>query len=173
MGVLRPVVIRLAADPVPGVCEGLKQGLQGMRVGGKRTVRVPAALGFGAAPAVAPYGEPQVVPPVPACVPASTPCLAEHPNCLGARADVLPGGSTVQYEIELLRLSRTGPDALVSGISQASSTPAGTVSAAEVLRACVAELAHCPPAPPAPQCGSGFVNERVSGCADIAVAEFL
>ncbi|KAI7841475.1 hypothetical protein COHA_004869 [Chlorella ohadii] len=31
---------------------------------------------------------------------------------------VVPGGSTVQYEVELLRLSRRGPDALMSGVSQ-------------------------------------------------------
>jgi hypothetical protein len=31
---------------------------------------------------------------------------------------VVPGGSTVQYEVELLRLSRRGPDALMSGIAQ-------------------------------------------------------
>ena len=44
---MRPVVIRLGGDPMPGLVKGLKQGLEGMRVGGRRTITVPAYLGFG------------------------------------------------------------------------------------------------------------------------------
>jgi FKBP-type peptidyl-prolyl cis-trans isomerase len=40
-GVLRPAMIKLGGDPVPGVCKGLKAGLTGMRVGGKRSFVVP------------------------------------------------------------------------------------------------------------------------------------
>lgn len=58
-----------------------------MRVGGRRTVLVPPQLGFGTAPALAPFA-------------------------------ALPGGSTLRYELELVRLSRSGPDALVHGVSQ-------------------------------------------------------
>lgn len=43
-GVLRPIVIRLGTDPVPGLCRGLRQGLQGMRIGGERSFLVPAGL---------------------------------------------------------------------------------------------------------------------------------
>ena len=43
----RPTIVRLGGDPVPGLVRGLKAGLQGMRVGGRRTISVPAELGFG------------------------------------------------------------------------------------------------------------------------------
>lgn len=33
-------------------------------------------------------------------------------------AGIVPGGSTLRYEVELLRLSRQGPDALMTGIAQ-------------------------------------------------------
>jgi len=46
LGVLRPVIIRLGGDPVPGICAGLRQGLLGMTVGGRRTFSVPPELGF-------------------------------------------------------------------------------------------------------------------------------
>jgi hypothetical protein len=52
--VLRPAVLRVGGDPVPGVCAGLQRALLGMRAGGKRTVRFGPELGFGAAPAMAP-----------------------------------------------------------------------------------------------------------------------
>ncbi|GLI65258.1 hypothetical protein VaNZ11_008747 [Volvox africanus] len=55
-GVLRPAAIALGSGPVPGVCEGLQQALAGMTVGGRRTVRVPPALGFGSQTVLAPYG---------------------------------------------------------------------------------------------------------------------
>ncbi|KAL4421381.1 hypothetical protein ABPG75_010672 [Micractinium tetrahymenae] len=86
-GKLRPVLITLGGGPVPGICTGLQQGIEGMRVGGRRTFSVPPALGFGAATALGPYG-------------------------------IVPGGSEVRYEVQLLRLSRRGPDALMAGISQ-------------------------------------------------------
>lgn len=35
-----------------------------------------------------------------------------------APAGIVPGGSEVRYEVQLLRLSRRGPDALMAGISQ-------------------------------------------------------
>lgn len=40
----RPVIIRLSGDPVPGICVGLRKGLEGMRVGGKRTFVVPPGV---------------------------------------------------------------------------------------------------------------------------------
>lgn len=81
-GVFRPVVVRLSGYPQPGICLGLQQAVEGMRIGGKRTVKVPAQLGFGEQTVLAPYA-------------------------------VVPGGSTLQYEIELLRVSSVGPDLLV------------------------------------------------------------
>ena len=30
-------MIKLSNDPVPGICKGLKQGIEGMRVGSVRT----------------------------------------------------------------------------------------------------------------------------------------
>lgn len=56
-GKLRPALITLGGPPVPGVCAGLQQGIEGMRVGGRRTFTVPPALGFGAATVLGPYGE--------------------------------------------------------------------------------------------------------------------
>ena len=35
------MVIRVGGDPVPGVCEGLTQGVIGMTVGSKRRIVVP------------------------------------------------------------------------------------------------------------------------------------
>lgn len=81
-GVFRPVVVRLSSYPQPGICLGLQQALEGMRIGGRRTVKVPAALGFGDREVLAPYA-------------------------------VVPGGSTVTYDIQLLRVSSVGPDLLV------------------------------------------------------------
>lgn len=86
-GKLRPVLVTLGGPPVPGICAGLQQGIEGMRVGGRRTFAVPPALGFGAAAVLGPYG-------------------------------VVPGGSELRYKVRLLRLSRRGPDALMSGVSQ-------------------------------------------------------
>ncbi|GIM03974.1 hypothetical protein Vretimale_8615 [Volvox reticuliferus] len=54
-GVLRPAAIALGGGPVPGICEGLQQALTGMSIGGRRTVRVPPALGFGSQTVLAPY----------------------------------------------------------------------------------------------------------------------
>ncbi|KAG2488738.1 hypothetical protein HYH03_012737 [Edaphochlamys debaryana] len=86
-GVFRPVAVALGSGPVPGICVGLQQALEGMAVGGRRRVRVPASLGFGPQPVLAPYA-------------------------------VVPGGSAVEYEVELLRLSARGPDALTQGIAK-------------------------------------------------------
>lgn len=62
-----------------------------------------------------------VVPCMGTRLPASR-ALTCRPTCKYATssppAGVVPGGATVQYEIELLRLSRRGPDALMSGIAQ-------------------------------------------------------
>mmetsp|Transcript_8064 Transcript_8064/g.20372 ORF Transcript_8064/g.20372 Transcript_8064/m.20372 type:complete len:137 (+) Transcript_8064:54-464(+) len=82
----RPVIIKLSGDPVPGLCKGLKQGIEGMRVGGKRTITVPPELGFGGSSVRSPY-------------------------------TTVPGSSTLTYEVTLLRLSDTGPDALYKDIA--------------------------------------------------------
>jgi FKBP-type peptidyl-prolyl cis-trans isomerase len=81
-GVFRPVVIRLSGYPQPGICVGLQEALVGMKIGGRRTVKVPSTLGFGDQVALAPYG-------------------------------IVPSGSTVTYDIELLRVSSVGPDLLM------------------------------------------------------------
>lgn len=93
-GVNRPSIVRLGGGPVPGICEGLKQGLLGTRVGSVRTFEVPAELGFGSQSVAGPYA-------------------------------VVPGGSTLLYEVEVLRLSRDGPDALVRGIAKCGQGGAG------------------------------------------------
>lgn len=54
-GVFRPAAFRLSGAPTPGICLGLQQAVEGMRIGGTRTVLVPAALGFGREPALAPF----------------------------------------------------------------------------------------------------------------------
>ena len=83
----RPVIVRVAGtDPVPGIPKGLKQGVQGMKVGGTRVLSVPPELGFGPSAVRSPY------------------------------ADV-PGGSTLTYEVTVLRLSDTGPDALFKNVA--------------------------------------------------------
>lgn len=86
-GVLRPAAFALGGGPIPGICEGLQQALDGMRIGGKRTVRVPPELGFGQRPVLAPFA-------------------------------LVPPGSALLYEVELLRLSARGPDELTKGISK-------------------------------------------------------
>ncbi len=50
-----PRVIALSDEPQPGVCAGLRAALQGMRVGGERTVSFGPDLGFGQRSARAPY----------------------------------------------------------------------------------------------------------------------
>ena len=164
MGALRPVIIRLGGEPVPGICEGLNRGIAGMRVGGRRTFAVPPALGFGSGMVLGPYGElsPQSFQFLAGqCLHDATWCVAlaafstarqmqataaDLPTCLPLPcacpplAGVVPGGSEVRYEVELLRLSRQGPDALMSGVSQ---------------------------------CGGGVASERTSGCAAITPAEFV
>jgi FKBP-type peptidyl-prolyl cis-trans isomerase len=59
-----------------------------MKINGKTSVIIPPELGFGNATAV-----------------------------LAPYAVVAPG-STLEYEIELIRLSRRGPDALLTGVVQ-------------------------------------------------------
>jgi FKBP-type peptidyl-prolyl cis-trans isomerase 2 len=85
-GILRPVTFLLGGSPLPGIVQGLSQGVQGMRVGGRRRLSVAPAQGFGAQAVLAPYA-------------------------------VVPPGSTLHYEVELLRLSRQGPDALMGGVA--------------------------------------------------------
>ena len=91
---LVPRILLLRPDPVPGVPAGLKQGVLGMRVGGKRKFAVPPELGFGNQPVLAPFGD-------------------------------VPASSTLIYEVELLRLSSTGPDELMKGVSQCGLGGAG------------------------------------------------
>jgi hypothetical protein len=71
---------------VPGICKGLKKGIEGMRVGGVRTISVPPELGFGSTAVRSPY-------------------------------TVVPAGSMLTYQITVLRLSDTGPDALYKDVA--------------------------------------------------------
>lgn len=83
----RPVIVKVnGAEPVPGICKGLKRGIEGMRVGGTRTISVPPELGFGGSMVRSPYA-------------------------------TVPGGSTLTYEVTVLRLSDTGPDALFKDVA--------------------------------------------------------
>ena len=70
-GVFRPVVVRLSSYPQPGICLGLQQALVGMKIGGKRSVKVPAQLGFGNSTVLAPY----------AVVPGEAICNSLHGCC--------------------------------------------------------------------------------------------
>lgn len=78
---MRPLAFQLSGYPQPGICEGLQQALVGMKIGGKRSVLIPAALGFGNAPVLAPYA-------------------------------AVPAGSKLRYDVELIRVSARGPDAM-------------------------------------------------------------
>ena len=52
----RPVVLNLSSEyPTPGVPEGLRAGVRGMRVGGTREFDVPPELGFGDVAVRSPY----------------------------------------------------------------------------------------------------------------------
>lgn len=140
MGVLRPAIIRLGGDPVPGVCKGLRLGLEGMRVGGKRSFVVPAGVcGVPFARATDGAAAAQREDTTAAChssgrvlsrsvsvqgPPAHRPqltarrLLACPPAELGFRRTVLapyavvPEGAALVYEVELIRLSARGPDEL-------------------------------------------------------------
>jgi hypothetical protein len=81
----RPVIVA-GTDPVPGIPKGLKQGVQGMKVGGTRVLSVPPELGFGPSAVRSPYA-------------------------------TVPGGSTLTYEVTVLRLSDTGPDSLFKNVA--------------------------------------------------------
>ena len=110
----RAISLRVG-DVQPGVCAGLRTALLGMRVGGKRTVTVPPELGFG-----------QVRPtPLPL---AALPTRLRKPRVqaqVAAPYAVVPPGSTLRYELQLLRLSSTGPDALFAGVAQCGIGGAG------------------------------------------------
>lgn len=94
----RPAVIRLdVGNPVPGIPPGLIKGIEGMRVGGKRTFEVPPELGFGSSAVRSPYA-------------------------------TVPADSTLTYEVTLLRLSSTGPDALFKGVSRCGLGGANTIN---------------------------------------------
>jgi len=84
-GVFRPAVITIGQIS-PGVVEGLQQGLMGMSAGGKRTIKVPASLGFGSTFVQAPY-------------------------------NFVPENSDLTYEVEILRVSNSGPDELMKFIN--------------------------------------------------------
>jgi len=87
-GKLRPVSIKLGGDPVPGITQGLQTAILGMRINGTTKVSISPKLGFGN----------------------TTSVLAPYA--------VVPPGSILEYEIELIRLSRRGPDALLTGVAQ-------------------------------------------------------
>lgn len=44
--------------------------------------------------------------------------LKPHVRVIGAPYAIIPSDSTLRYEVELLRLSSKGPDALTEGISR-------------------------------------------------------
>ena len=47
-----------------------------------------------------------------------TPRLVRGQTPVTAPYGFVPPGSTLRYEVQLLRLSRTGPDALLDGVAQ-------------------------------------------------------
>ena len=49
------MIVRVSGDPVPGITAGMVDGLKGMVAGGKRTLKVTPAAGFGGTTVVAPY----------------------------------------------------------------------------------------------------------------------
>jgi hypothetical protein len=56
IGVFRPAIVELGnPNPTPGLVKGLKDGLMGMKVGGKRTLLVAPSKGFGGQVVGAPY----------------------------------------------------------------------------------------------------------------------
>mmetsp|Transcript_27808 Transcript_27808/g.33749 ORF Transcript_27808/g.33749 Transcript_27808/m.33749 type:complete len:296 (-) Transcript_27808:48-935(-) len=94
MGVNRPIILRLNGDPVPGICDGLVEGIKGMVGGERRYIRVPPSLGFGSSALVGPYA-------------------------------AIPADSQLEYEIEVLRVSNLGPDALMKDIANCGVGGAG------------------------------------------------
>jgi len=93
-GTFRPIIVRVNGDPVPGVVEGLQQGLIGMSAGGKKTFTFPSSLGFGSSTVMAPYG-------------------------------IVPANAQLTYEVEVLRVSNSGPDELMKYINKCGQGGAG------------------------------------------------
>ncbi|KAF5831950.1 hypothetical protein DUNSADRAFT_12345 [Dunaliella salina] len=91
-GVLRPVALQIGGGPVPGFCAGLRQG----SLPAKKNVILKLDFTEKAL------------------------CYTE----LGFSRDVLapyafvPAGSTLEYDVQLLRLSSRGPDELTQGIDR-------------------------------------------------------
>ena len=118
----------MGGDPVPGICEGLTQGIVGMTVGSRRRIVVPPEQ-VGAA----------------RCRHQRTALLLKYPHrsrvewpvnhvlssllqgfgsaAVGAPYAFVPPNSTLTYDLELLRLSNIGPDALTR-VRSSSETPA-------------------------------------------------
>ena len=87
LGVLRPAIIKLGDAAVPGIVSGLTVALIGLKVGQTLSISVPPELGFG-----------------------------QQETVLAPYA-IVPPGSTLLYEIELIRVSRRGIDDLMRGVS--------------------------------------------------------
>jgi hypothetical protein len=129
-----PRVLSLrAGDAQPGACAGLRAALLGMRVGGTRTVTVPPELGFGQVTwRGAQRGAAQRAwrplwgfPPPRRCISAHARSRPPAQTAVGAPYATVPAGSTLRYDIQLLRLSSAGPDALLAGVAQCGVGGAG------------------------------------------------
>eukprot|EP00197_Chlamydomonas_leiostraca_P004675 CAMPEP_0202866630 /NCGR_PEP_ID=MMETSP1391-20130828/8219_1 /ASSEMBLY_ACC=CAM_ASM_000867 /TAXON_ID=1034604 /ORGANISM="Chlamydomonas leiostraca, Strain SAG 11-49" /LENGTH=201 /DNA_ID=CAMNT_0049546599 /DNA_START=208 /DNA_END=813 /DNA_ORIENTATION=- len=79
----KPLVMLYGKRPfVAGLCAGVEEGMASMKAGGKRIIKVPAELGFGAA--------------------GTTLRPTLH---AGDKAGVIPPNADLEYELELVRVS--------------------------------------------------------------------
>lgn len=79
----KPIVFVFGSRPLTGgLCAGVEQALGSMRAGGRRRVVVPPALGFGQEGAA-----------------------LRATRHAGDKGGVVPPGATLEYDLELLRVS--------------------------------------------------------------------